>query len=158
MRNSILNYDTETVELEEVEVQVSDYFSKDVQIFNIFDTLGDYLDTYQIQNNDKLERIALELYGNSNYWDILLMLNDRNPLFEIPYEYDLVEDFAEDSTNYYKNVLYSHPPLNVTRSEIIKAQILEETEINNESYRLIYIIKTEKMNDFISLLKSLSYI
>ncbi len=72
MKNTLLNYDLEEVELNGTDFNVSDYFSKDVGIYSLINDLDDYLDTYQINNNDKLERIAYELYGNIDYLDIRL--------------------------------------------------------------------------------------
>jgi hypothetical protein len=154
MKNTILNYELEELD----EFIVSNYFSKNIDIYNLLNSLGEYLDIYQIQNSDKLERIAYELYGNTDFWDILLLLNDRNPLFEMPYEYDLLEDYALNRANYYKLVLYANAPLIQTRTDALMSEILSETVASNEEYRIIYIIKPEKMNNFISLLKANSYI
>jgi len=154
MKNTILNYSLEELD----DFFVRDYFSKDVKISDLFYTLGDYIDTYQMTNNDKLERISLQLYGTTDYWDILLLLNSRNPLFEMAYDYDLLVNFATNRSNYYKKTEYSHAPLNIARTAVLHSAILDAVVAENEDFRTLYIIKPPKMGTFLSLLKAQSYI
>lgn len=154
MKNSVLNYSTEELD----EFIVSDYFSKDVGVYSIFTTLEPYLEVYKMSNSDKLERIAYELYGNTDYWDILLMINDRNPLFEMAYDYDILYTDATTTINQYANFIYSHAPLTSERSDVLLADLMQTKEDENEAYRFIYIIKPTLLNDAISILKQQGYV
>ena len=97
MINTLLTYDLEELD----EFIVSDYTSKKVDIYNLFQemkdngTLADFLEVYRISDDDKLERISYSIYGTPDYWDILLQINDRNPLFQMPYNLDTTFEIAE---------------------------------------------------------------
>lgn len=160
MQNTLLNYTLEELD----EFVVPDYFSKKIDLYNLIqefsenDTLGYYLATYKIADDDKLERISYDIYGTTNYWDILLQLNDKNPLFELPYSLDTIIDGSEEYWNNYANFLYFQAPLN---SEILNNLIDEEIEKmkeQNEKYRFLYIIKPTKIQEFLKLLRDKDYL
>ena len=67
MKNTVLKFDYEELD----EFIVSDYFSKKVDVYSLIDQIKDYVSAYKISDNDKLERISYELYGTTDYWDIL---------------------------------------------------------------------------------------
>lgn len=160
MTNTLLNYELEELD----EFIVPDYFSKKIDLYNLIQeftdegTLGYYLSTYKIADDDKLERISYDIYGTTNYWDILLQLNDKNPLFELPYSLDTIIDGSEEHWNNYSNLLYFQAPL---KSEVLQLLINEEIEKmkeQNEKYRFLYIIKTTKMQEFLKLLRDKDYL
>lgn len=160
MQNTLLNYTLEELD----EFIVPDYFSKKIDLYNLIQefteagTLGYYLATYKIADDDKLERISYDIYGTTDYWDILLQLNDKNPLFELPYSLDTIIDGSEEYWNNYANFLYFQAPLN---SEILNNLIDEEIEKmkeQNEKYRFLYIIKPTKIQEFLKLLRDKEYL
>lgn len=160
MINTILKYDYEDLG----DYIVSDYTSKKIDLYNILqemkdnNILSDYFDIYRMMDDDKLERISYSIYGTTDYWDILLQLNDRNPLFEMSYNLDTIVDSVEIFWKKYSNNVYFQSPLNDTvLNELILAEI-ENMKKQNEIYRLIYIIKTSKMNEFLKILRERDYI
>lgn len=160
MINTILKYDYEDLG----DYIVSDYTSKKIDLYNILqemkdnNTLSEYFDIYRMMDDDKLERISYSIYGTTDYWDILLQLNDRNPLFEMSYNLDTIVDSVEIFWKKYSNNVYFQSPLNDTvLNELILAEI-ENMKKQNEIYRLIYIIKTSKMNEFLKILRERDYI
>ena len=167
MKNTILKFDTDELYLgdETSPKKVYNYFSKKIDIYNILtDDLGDvdisdYTSTYKMADDDKLERISYDLYGTTDYWDVLSSLNERNPLFEIPYNFDVI---AEDSTNFvdkYFDTVYSQAPLEqVARIEALSEEFLTDEVSDNEYYRYITVIKPSKMSQFLLLLKENNYL
>ena len=160
MTNSVLNYDYEELD----EFIVSDYTSKKIDLYNILqemkdnNRLNEFFEVYRIMDDDKLERISYAVYGTTDYWDILLQLNDRNPLFELPYNLDTTFEKAEAFWDYYANSIYFQAPLdNNLMQELIDAEI-EIMKEKNEIYRFIYIVKTSKMNEFLKILRERDYI
>jgi len=154
MKNALIKYEKEELQ----EFVVSDYFSKKIDIFNIFYLLKDYLMLYKMDNDDKLERVSYELYGTPDYWDILLMINDRIPLYEMPYDYDIIEQRSNSIVSDYVNLIYSHMPLTQGRVQELKNDFLKVNDTLNESYRYIYVIKRENINEFITTLKDQGYL
>lgn len=154
MKNTLLNYDKEELD----EFIVSDYFSKDINIFNLIDGLDDYIEIYTIADNDKLERVSLEIYGTTDYWDIILMLNDRNPLFDMPLDYDKIRNGSEEIANTYINFLYSQAPVTDTARVLeFTNEILTRNFNENESFRMIKIIKPSKIGAFLKIAHQLHH-
>ncbi len=160
MRNMILKYEMQEID----NYIVSDYTSTKIDIYNFLyefqenGTFGDFFDLYRISDDDKLERISYSLYGTPDYWDVLLQLNDRNPLFDLPYNLDTLIEFSEEFWNNYSNNIYFQSPL---ISNILQERIDEEIEKmkeRNEIYRYIYVIKPSKINEFVKILRDKDYI
>ena len=160
MINTLLTYELEELD----EFIVSDYTSKKVDIYNLFQemkdngTLADFLEVYRISDDDKLERISYSIYGTADYWDILLQINDRNPLFQMPYNLDTTFDIAEAMWNNYSDNIYFQSPLDSNLLQSLIDEEIERLKEKNEFYRFIYIIKTSKMNEFLKILRERDYI
>jgi hypothetical protein len=158
--NTILNYTYEELD----EFIVSDYFSKKIDLYNILqefkdnNSLSDFMQIYRIDDDDKLERISYDIYGTTNYWDILLQLNDRNPLFEMVYSLDTIISSSEEFWNNYANFLYFQAPLDSTILQLLVDEEIEKMKEQNEIYRYIYIIKPTKMQEFLKILRERDYI
>ena len=160
MTNTLLDYTLDELD----EFIVPDYFSRKVDLYNLIQefvdngTLGYYLATYRIADDDKLERISYDIYGTPNYWDILLQLNDKNPLFEMPYSLDTVIDSTEEYWTNYSNFLYFQAPLKDERLQILISEEIEKMKEQNENYRFLYIIKPTKIQEFLKLLRDKDYL
>lgn len=160
MTNTILTYELEELD----EFIVPDFFSKKIDLYSILEefssagTLSNYVQTYRIADDDKLERIAYDIYGTANYWDILLQINDRSPLFELPYSLDTLIDSSEEFWKYYSEKLYFQAPLNDTVLQSLIDNEIEKMKELNEIYRFIYIIKPTKMQEFLKILRERDYI
>lgn len=160
MINTLLTYELEELD----EFIVSDYTSKKVDIYNLFQemkdngTLTDFLEVYRIADDDKLERISYSIYGTTDYWDILLQLNDRNPLFQMPYNLDATFEIAEAMWNNYSDNVYFQSPLDSNLLQSLIDDEIEKLKEKNEVYRFIYIIKKSKMNEFLKILRERDYI
>lgn len=155
MKNTIVKYELEELD----DFIVSDYFSKTIDIFTLKEQIGAMLDVYVIDDNDRLERISHELYGTPDYWDMLLMLNERDPLFDMPYDYDNLHESTKLYTDKYKFFIYSHAPLfaGLAATELTEyfMQLLAD---RNEASRNILIIKPSSIGDFVKLLSDNGYL
>ena len=168
MKNTVLDFDTEEVDLDTDtfgDVNICNYFSKDVKIYNILTDdlddidIDDYTLTYKMSDDDRLERISYDLYGTTDYWDVLARLNERDPLLHIPYNYDVI---SEDNTSFvdaYFNSIYSQAPLtDDTRIDALTSEFATEEVSLNEEYRYITVIKPSKMSSFLTLLTDQGYL
>lgn len=162
MKNTLLNYERESVEMElgfgKRNYNVPDYFSKDVNISEIIPEIIDLIQVYKMSDGDKLERVSFELYGTTDYWDILLMLNEINPLFEMPLQDNSLLEITEEFVFNYQNFVYSHAPLIQSRADELLEEYKERNIDENDKLRLLYVIKPSKMGEFILLLKEKGYI
>lgn len=131
---------------------------KILKIKNLINTLGNSWFGYrQISNNVTLEKISYDLYGSSQYWDILLLINNRMPIFDMPYDYDVISEVGETMTADYEERIYRKkipdtllPNGMTTRELFIKSFEDEQTE-NNEKFRIIKYILETKLYEFINM-------
>lgn len=160
MTNSILNYNLEELD----EFIVPDYFSKKIDLYNILQefsdagTLADYVQTYRIADDDKLERISYDIYSTTSYWDLLLQINDKQPLFEMPYSLDTIIDSSEEYWHNYSNLLYFQAPLQTEVLQVLIDEEIEKMKEQNEAYRIIYVIKPTKLQEFLKILRDKDYL
>lgn len=159
MINTILDYQKEELD----DFIVSDYTSKKINIYDILEemrynnNLSEFFSLYRISDDDKLERISYSMYGTTDYWDILLQINDRNPLFQMPYNLDSTIESAEAFWDYYSNNVCFQTLNNNVLNILLNSEI-ERMKEKNEIYRYIYVIKPTKMNEFLKILRDRDYI
>lgn len=147
LKNKVLNYENRTIG----NYNVEDYFTFNVGKIQGFikDCSNDFFEYYQLNDDDKLERIALELYNNANYWDIVLLINDMDPLFSMVYNYDTISSMAEDKANKYLEDIGTSVPSSHADYLASKYEAIFNKE--NDSKRIIKIVKPNRMQDFLQL-------
>lgn len=147
LKNSTLDFTNRQID----DTILEDYFSFDTQkiLSYIATCTEDFFDWYQMEDDDKLERIALSLYGNPNYWDILMIINDKDPLFDMPYNFNTVTDIASSKALFYANKISSFMTLPASHIEYLTSQYEEEEIALNEARRPLRIVKPTRMQEFI---------
>lgn len=155
MKNTILNY----TKIEVDDFIVSDYFSKKISIRDFLSTHPDLFSAYRVMDDEKLENISYKLYGTTDYWDLLLMINDMNPLFDMPYNSDAIINKVQTELNTYFYFTYSHAPLsNAARITELTTEFSENANLLNEKFRYINVVKPTSISAFIKLLKDNKFI
>jgi len=147
LKNSILNFDNRIIG----EYDAEDYFTLDFPKINeyISSCPSDWFDWYQLQDNDKLEKVSLDVYGDADYWDILLIINKKNALFDMPYDYDTLLNMADYKTAKYEKEINKNNRLpEITREAMLKA-FRTKYVADNETFRIIKIVRPSKIQAFI---------
>lgn len=149
MKNTILNYSTETVDNYTVSIYNSkDFYSLYKKTLLYDSSMYDY---YQMGENDKLERISYELYGTANYWDILLIINNIDPLLDMYYSFDYVYDMAETTKDNYTEKISPLVNLSDDQKEYLSNFYLNMYQDKTDSHRTIKIVKPHLIQEFIRL-------
>ena len=170
LHNTLLNFDTTKVDdvtniRENTSTNTTNALNiplydrvKILKIKNLINTLGDSWFGYRvIPNNATLEKISYDLYGSSQYWDILLLVNNRMPIFDMPYDYDVISEVGETMTQDYERRIYRKPipstvlPNGMTTRELFIKTFEDEQTRNNEKFRIIKYITDIKLYDFINM-------
>lgn len=130
---------------------VEDFTSFDYSKVNKFlNTLdSSYFKWRLCEDNDKLERISYEIYGSEKYWDVLLLINNKNPLFDMTYNHDTLELLSEDRVVEYQKT-YSQGVLSDRQYLYLKNIFLSEMSKKNDTMRYIKYIPPILMNDFLN--------
>ena len=104
LKNTLIDYDNRTLG----DYSVEDYFSIDfTKVQEYIDSCpSNWFDWHRLENNVNLEKVALDIYDDPDYWDVLLVINQRNPLFEFPFDYDSIVNMTEYKIENYVSDVY----------------------------------------------------
>jgi hypothetical protein len=110
-----------------------------------------YVTEITLEDNQTIEAISYILYNNEDYWDILLAINGISPLFDMTYDFDVIKISSSAYANEYIN------NFGLGFSELTKTRLIEEFRekfLNqNEENRNFKVIKPNRMNDFLKILR-----
>lgn len=156
MINTMLKYDKIIINGLELE----DYTSKKYYNIHFMEELSDdaYVDYYQLQNDEKIETVSYKLYNSPDYWDMLLLINNMSPLFDMTYNYDLTADCSEDFVNTYANDVYVTGDLTEEYIAQLKVVELERHLICMEEKRTIKVIRPSSLQSFLKKAREKGYI
>ena len=102
-----------------------------------------------VPQNSTLEKISYDLYGSKDYWDILLLVNERMPLFDMYYDYDIISEAGETSLKEYEDKIYRKKILSDVR-ERLRVKMQENYEAENENLKIVKYIQKNYIYDFIN--------
>jgi hypothetical protein len=116
-----------------------------------------YLMEYELQDNELIEGVSYNIYGTTNYWDLLIAGNGIKSLSQLPVQYDTVLVRAEErySTFLMKPNLTGIVPT-TEKKELIYQEILAEEIENNEKFRTLKYIRPEYISELLSDLQKLN--
>ena len=107
-----------------------------------------------ITNNTNFEKLAYDIYGNMHYWDIILMLNNRLPLFDNSYDYDILISMTDSALDDYEQNVIKRVMSDAERQEF-NTMYLDKLSEQNENNRVVKYIYPEKMSEVIIKMREL---
>jgi len=108
----------------------------------------EYILYYKVQDDALLEGISFELYKDTNYWDMLMILNDMRSMNELPVNYDIVITRAEKKLAEWKEKGKLLPGF-LTDEKVLEKfdEILADEVEKNEKYRTIKYIAQDNLSE-----------
>lgn len=148
MKNSILIFEREVID----NISVTDY--KTLNLDSLRDLLNNksYLKYIELKYNDLIENVSYKYYKNSAYWDLLLVMNNRDALFDMVYNFDTVVDIVDEITeNYFKKDYQGK----VSEEFILWYKENKKIKISNlnENNVILFILKDEILSEVIRNIK-----
>lgn len=158
MKNTILDFE-EKIEgtYNNTTYIAKDYTSKyfkQIKLLNILNDLT-YIDYYELTDNQTIEQVSYILYDTPDYWDILVLINNIDPLFGMTYEFDVISDATDEQLDkYYKS--FSEEILQETKDRLKNIFLKKNLEIN-ENNRRIKVIRPDMITEFIKILINIDF-
>ena len=165
LKNTLLNFDTINIDdvtnvtVSKTENSLNVTPSLNIQFYDrnkiqkikdVISTMNDAWFSYVlVPQNSTLEKISYDLYESKDYWDILLLVNERMPLFDMYYDYDIISEAGETSLKEYEDKIYRKKILSDVR-ERLRVKMQENYEAENENLKIIKYIKKNYIYDFIN--------
>ena len=112
---------------------------------------NDYTKTLMINDDTLLEALSFLLYETTDYWDILMVLNNMRSMNELPVNYDIVLNRADRKLQEWKEkgrLLPGEFTDDVINDKYDK--ILEEEVALNEKFRYIKYISQDDLSELIA--------
>lgn len=82
---------------------VRDYRSVDYSLITKFINESNIINV-KINANDFMESVSNRLYNDPNLWDLLMLINNKDALSDMPYDNDRIADMADELImNYFNN-------------------------------------------------------
>lgn len=103
-----------------------------------------YYSVYSLQDDDRLEYISHRLYGTTDFWDILFLINNMDNTFNLPKSHEYVYKRTEDNFNDFLSKFV----VSEQRKESLFNELLDEEMIKNDKYRQFKVVKPNKIQDF----------
>lgn len=148
MKNSILNFEREVID----NISVTDYKTLDLDSLRDLLNNKSYLKYIELKYNDLIENISYKYYKNSAYWDLLLVMNNRDALFDMVYNFDTVVDIVDEITENYFRKDYQGK---VSKQFIEWYKENKKIKISNlnENNVILFILKDEILSEVIRNIK-----
>lgn len=159
-KNKILNFEHKYVDDEqgltqkegkEKLLKVSNYKSLNILKIKQFikDCPSEWFAYVKVLNNTNVEKLAYDIYGSADFWDLLVLINDRSPLFEMPYDFDVIERMTEKMVSDYEKYVYKKSLPEEAR-ERLRNKLASKISDNYESLRVIKYIKPTYVYEFLN--------
>jgi len=115
-------------------------------------TASEYLDIYSLMDDETIENISYKLYGDEKYWDLLLLLNEKDPLFDMCYSITTLQEESFKRVKAYEMNIFrgTLPP---ERFLALQEEIFIELYTKNEYNRKLRVIKPSRLSDYIRILR-----
>ena len=141
----LFSRDTLSVKDQNIEFLIRDYTNL-VSIQEILDKYKEYIQIYQVLEDERLDTISYKLYGTTDYWDMLVLLNDLKCMTDLPVNYDKVENRAREKHEDWTKIFGKQK----TKEQIASKyeEFLEQEIANNEKYRNFKYIDSYVINRF----------
>ena len=154
MVNFLMKYSKLGREIGNSLMNISDYTELNVKkILQIPESNStDYLDIYSLSDDETIENVSYKLYGDEKYWDLLLILNSKDPLFDMCYSINTLQEESFKLVKDYEVNIY-RSALPQERFLELQGEIFTDLYIKNEYNRKLKIIKTGKLADYIRILR-----
>jgi len=158
MKNTILNYDeTLSGTNKNNHITAQDYTSKYFRQLQLLKELKDseLVEHLELTDNQTIEQVSYILYDTADYWDILVLINNIDPIFDMVYNFDIVSDVADAKLEKYYDDFSVY--INQTSKDRLREAFLKEEVKKNEDRRTIKVIKPTALSEFIKILVSLDF-
>lgn len=148
MKNSVLNFEREVID----NISVTDYKTLDLDSLRDLLNNKSYLKYIELKYNDLIENVSYKYYKNSAYWDLLLVMNNRDALFDMVYNFDTVVDIVDEITENYFRKDYQGK---VSEKFILWYKENKKIKISNlnENNVILFILKDEILSEVIRNIK-----
>lgn len=134
--------------------EIDDY-TNNLDISDILKQYEGEFSEYQVSNDERIEVISYNIYRSSDYWDLLLLINNIKDFRKFPVNQDKLEKRLNETYNEWLDTFGKNK---TEPQKLEKYQELEnELFLENEKYRIIKYINIDKISEIKAKIKELIF-
>jgi hypothetical protein len=104
----------------------------------------------KVEDDRFIEGLSFEVWGSTNYWDILMALNNMTRIDELPVNYDIILKRVDKSLYEWKKLMeLTKGGLTASKIDEKYKELLKEEEEKNEKFRYLNYISISDLSELI---------
>lgn len=146
-------FDLDTFKLQNLEnsYEVFNYNSINLSEIKVYLNSLDknYFVWLKLNEGDTIEKVLHDYYANEDLYDLILLLNDRDMLFGMPYSYDVILNAINNDIQNYEYKVFGNIKngLSEIATSKLKEKLDNEYSENNQKYLYLKVIKLDYINE-----------
>lgn len=141
---------TNNFEVEGNIFEIEDYTNL-ADLTSIIDEYREEMLDYQVSNDERIEVISYNIYESSNFWDLLLLINNIRDWRLLPVNQDKLQAKLNEVYEEWLEAFGKNKTEEQKEQKLL--ELTDEIFLENETYRNIKYIKKGKLNELKSKIK-----
>lgn len=151
MKETLMKYDDFNVFNIKNTLKIKNYTSFDIyKIKELLNSLDkNYFAWIKLNEGSLIESALYEYYGDENLYDLIMFINQRDMLFDMPYSYDVILNAIDRSISEYEYRVFGNfkKELSEKSNKRLREKLDADYTEKNQKFLYLKVIKREYINE-----------
>jgi hypothetical protein len=151
MKETLMKYDDFNVFNIKNTLKIKNYTSFDIyKIKELLNSLDkNYFAWIKLNEGSLIESALYDYYGDENLYDLIMFINQRDMLFDMPYSYDVILNAIDRSINEYEYRVFGNfkKELSEKSNKRLREKLDADYTEKNQKFLYLKVIKREYINE-----------
>ena len=151
MKETLMKYDDFNVFNVKNTLKIKNYTSFDIyKIKELLNSLDkNYFAWIKLNEGSLIESALYDYYGDENLYDLIMFINQRDMLFDMPYSYDVILNAIDRSISEYEYRVFGNfkKELSEKSNKRLREKLDDDYTEKNQKFLYLKVIKREYINE-----------
>lgn len=151
MKETLMKYDDFNVFNVRNTLKIKNYTSFDIyKIKELLNSLDkNYFAWIKLNEGSLIESALYDYYGDENLYDLIMFINQRDMLFDMPYSYDVILNAIDRSISEYEYRVFGNfkKELSEKSNKRLREKLDADYTEKNQKFLYLKVIKREYINE-----------
>jgi hypothetical protein len=151
MKETLMKYDDFNVFNVKNTLKIKNYTSFDIyKIKELLNSLDkNYFAWIKLNEGSLIESALYDYYGDENLYDLIMFINQRDMLFDMPYSYDVILNAIDRSISEYEYRVFGNfkKELSEKSNKRLREKLDADYTEKNQKFLYLKVIKREYINE-----------
>ena len=151
MKETLMKYDNFNVFNVRNTLKIKNYTSFDIyKIKELLNSLDkNYFAWIKLNEGSLIESALYDYYGDENLYDLIMFINQRDMLFDMPYSYDVILNAIDRSISEYEYRVFGNfkKELSEKSNKRLREKLDADYTEKNQKFLYLKVIKREYINE-----------